>query len=41
MVKIYHYIDLDNVKCYNDSFGHAVGAYILVCFANSLNSICN
>lgn len=30
------YIDLDSFKYYNDTFGHAVGDYILVRFANIL-----
>ncbi|MBD5544855.1 MAG: diguanylate cyclase [Lachnospiraceae bacterium] len=33
------YIDLDSFKYYNDTFGHAVGDYILVRFANILKKI--
>lgn len=34
------YADLDNFKYYNDEFGHDVGDYILVQFAELLNKIC-
>ena len=34
------YADLDNFKYYNDAFGHDVGDYILVQFAELLNKIC-
>lgn len=33
------YIDLDSFKYYNDTFGHAVGDYILVRFSNILKKI--
>lgn len=35
------YIDLDNFKYYNDSFGHDIGDVILKEVAEILNSICN
>ena len=34
------YIDLDNFKHYNDEFGHDVGDFILVQFAELLKKIC-
>lgn len=34
------YADLDNFKYYNDTFGHDIGDYILVQFAELLNKIC-
>lgn len=37
--KVIIYIDLDNFKYYNDTFGHELGDYVLVCFSQVLKDV--
>ncbi len=37
--KVIVYLDLDNFKYYNDTFGHELGDYLLVCFSQVLRNV--